>query len=940
MKKIKVMLTVCCVCIACLLLLTACSAKLSAPSTFRVDPDTLLLRWNRVREAAAYNVTVDDTISITTRDNTYSLENLEPGEHIIRVQAITYGDDVENSEFSEFVYVREQETGLRYKLSPTRDSYELVGIGTASGDVVMEDYFRGKPVTSIGKAALRRCGRITSFVVGKNVKTIGENAFAGCAEMTSITIPEGVTSIGNHAFQNCSGLQNVTLPNSLETISDYMFSMCGGLKSITFGSNLKHISVYAFADCDALESIQLPDNVTTIGEYAFSGCDILGNVEFSTNLQKIEKYAFFNCVALNAVTFNDQIVEICDGAFQATGLTTVTLPDSVTKIGEAAFANCAALRELSLGAGLTQIGISAFAATPVIDEYEGDVIIVNDWILGVKNLEMENYTVPENIIGIASIAFYGHPMLQSVSMDNVKYIGQYAFSNCPKLWEMIIGDALLEIGESGFAYSANLTDVTLGNSLETIGSYAFYQCSRLEDSGIDLPKSVMTIGTSAFSGTLLFKNARGIVYVDDWVVDIKEDSALSGAFIKEGTRGIANYAFYNAMFTDGTLFIPDSVERIGYAAFYKNTSLMRLNMPANLKYISDFAFSDCQYLTFSDVSDTIIPYGCEYIGDSAFRNCQYLIGLTIPGSVKYVGNYAFKNCINLGHSGLKTSQEADPLVGEIVFDEGIEFMGDQVFYGCAGLFDVKLPDSLKELGNRAFYKCIGMESVTIGTGLTEIPAYTFYDCEALKEIIIPGNVRRIGSYSFRGCKSLANVVLCEGVEKVDDYAFFKADGVRYLTLADSVTSIGNFAFRGMDRLYSIYLSKNISYIGRMAFYGNNDATIYLEATEIPADWSNRWNASYLPVVYGAVLSEDNSHVVSWTVVEGGLENLSTFIVLSYPTRNGYTFAGWTTDQNGTVCEYEVLSDVPVGTTVYTIWTENVVEEIPEETPGESTEPTT
>ena len=73
MKKIKVMLTVLCVSIACLLLLTACSAKLSAPSAFRVDPDTLTLHWNKVRDASAYNVMIDDNISITTRDTAYSL---------------------------------------------------------------------------------------------------------------------------------------------------------------------------------------------------------------------------------------------------------------------------------------------------------------------------------------------------------------------------------------------------------------------------------------------------------------------------------------------------------------------------------------------------------------------------------------------------------------------------------------------------------------------------------------------------------------------------------------------------------------------------------------------------------------------------------------------------------------------------------------------------
>ena len=934
MKKFKVMLTVLCVSIACLLLLTACSSKLSAPSTFRLDPDSLTLSWNKIRDAAAYTVTIDDGDPITTRSTSYSLENLEAGEHVVKIQAITYSGEFRDSDFGEYIFVKEEETGLRYRLNGARDAYELVGIGSASGDVVMEDYYRGKPVTGIAKAALRRCGRITSFVVGKNVKTIGENAFASCAELTSITIPEGVTSIGTNAFQKCDNLQSIVLPNSLENIDPYLFSMCKSLKTVTFGSNVKTIGEYAFADCVALESVTLGDTVTSIGQYAFAGCVAMTNVHIGANIEHIEQYAFVNCSGLTSVSLNDQLKSIGEGAFQMSGLTSVVIPDSVTKISDAAFANCVALKEISLGTGLTSIGYQAFFGSALIEESTEDVIVVGDWVLVVKNLEIEDFIFPENVIGIADGAFNKCSKLERASMENVKYVGAYAFSSCASLWEVILGDANLEIGTYGFAGCPHLSDVKLGNNLLKIGDRAFYQCTQLEDSGINLPKSLMEIGSYAFWGTRTHKVGRGIIYFDDWAVGVADNAAFISAFIQDGTRGIANYAFYNALFYDGLLYMSDSIEIIGRSAFYGNQSLMLTNLPANVKTIGDNAFMNCSYVRFSELSDTIIPYGCEYIGNQSFKNCTYLVGLTIPGTVKYVGNYAFKNCANLGYSMFVTSNEPDAprVVGDIVFGEGIEYMGEHVFYGCAGLQKIKLPDSLKTLGSRAFYKCTLLEEVTIGAGLTEIPAYTFYNCTALKEVVIPGNIRTIASYAFRGCENMEKVTISEGVETIDKYAFFKSIGVKYLTIADSVTTIGDFAFRGLEQIESIYIPETVTYVGRMAFYGNLNATIYLETAQVPEGWSKRWNASYRPIVYGAQYAEDNSYVVSWTASEEGLENISSFITLSEPSRSGYVFAGWSTVQDDTAVQYASLVDVPVGTTVYSVWTEYVPEETPEEIP--------
>ena len=938
MKKIKVMLTVFCVCISCLLLLTACSAKLSAPSSFRLDMDTLTLHWNRVKMASAYQVEIGDTISVTTRENSYCLESLEPGEYIVKIRAITYGDDHEDSEIAEFKFTREQESGLRYQLNSGRTGYELIGIGDAEGDVVMEDYYRGKPVVGIAKAALRRCGRITSFVIGNNVKTIGDNAFAGCAQLTSITIPEGVTFIGESAFQSCNGLQTVNLPNSLEAISPYTFSMCKNLESVVVGKDVNSIGAYAFADCVLLKEINISEGVETLCEYVFSGCVSLDKVQFGGNMKNIERYAFYGCEALTNISLNDQLLSIGEGAFASSGLVSVTIPDSVTVLDRFVFSDCLALAEVTLGSGLKSIGVNAFGNTAFVNNYEGDVIVAGNWEKKEKNPEVVTFEFPEEVVGIASAAFIECKLLDSVELDAVKYIGAYAFANCESLYAVFTGDALEEIGDNAFANCAVLWTVELGNNVKTIGNGAFAYCIRLEDSGINIPASVQSIGSGAFINTQLYNNPdNGFVYVDDWLVDIHNQYMYEDEFIKEGTRGIANYAMFDMAVNDGKIYLPDSIEIIGRCAFYNNTSLRLVNLPANLKYVGDYAFAGCEANIFTSDHVIRIPNGCEYVGAHAFRDCKSAISLYIPSSVKYIGDRAFKGCINLGYSQFKLNNQPNSpnVIGDVIINEGVEFMGEQVFYGCSGLLSITLPDSLQTIGPRAFYRCEMLESLTIGSGLKEIPAYSFYNCSALKEVTVPGNVRNIGAYAFRGCSALRSITLAEGVESIDRYAFFKATDVRYLSIADSVTYIGDYSFRNMERISAIYLHGNISYVGKLAFHGAKNAVIYMENVQIPETWSARWNGSFMPVVSGVKLSDDNAHVVSWSSAEGKIENISSFVSLVDPSRTGYTFIGWSTTENDTAWQYADLTEVPENTTVYSVWTEGEPEDIPETLPEES-----
>lgn len=942
-KKIGYLLAVLGLLFACLMILTACGTpKLSTPVGLYLDVETQTLSWQKVKGAAAYSVEVDGK-AITTKQNTYVLAGLSEGEYVIKIKAIAGNEEHQDSDEVEYLFVRERESGLVYKMINNKTAYELVSVGSAGGDIVMESTYRGKPVVSIAKSAFRRCARMTSLVVGEHVTSIGESAFYACTELKSITLPKGLLSIGKNAFQNCEKLESITIPDSVSTLEEYTFSLCKGLKSVTLGKGITTIGQYAFADCLALAEITLNDALTSIGEYAFSGCTTLSSVQFGKELSTIAEYAFYRCGALKSVTFGDKLTVIGEGAFYEAGLTTLKIPNSVTTISTLAFAECLALDNITLGNGLQQIGRYAFYNTKAYTDADA-LLRIGNWAIACKE-KITAIPNVESLEGVADFCFQGQG-LGIVKLTRVKYVGENAFAGCASLNEVQFGSSLVQIGTNAFGSCKALDRVRLAEGVKTIESYAFYQCELLESSGIPLPESITKIGQDAFTGTKSYTLApEEIVYFGKWLVGAK--SAVKNPLLKDGTVGIADNAFrYNqktGMEVHGIVYIPDTVKYIGRGAFYKQANITLINLPKSLKTIGDYAFYKCSNTYFGTGDDIVnltrleVPEGTEYIGRSAFYNCMLIIDTKIPGTVKTIGDYAFFGCYYLGgviEMDGNTPGETVLVQNKLELGEGIESIGAYAFYKCTVYGQFKLPNSVKSLGAYAFANCWGMTELEIGAGLTAIPANAFFKCASIEKLTIPANIKRIEQYAFRSCTALTKLVLPEGVEQIDTYAFYGCEGVRWLQLPGTLHTVGDYAFRGMKKLTAVMIPKELVNLGQHAFYGN-EATFYMEAESVPGTWSERWNSSYRPTILGVTLSEDHSYVVSFTKNTEKILNLSERVALTKPTRVGYTFLGWATSASASAAEYaaDTVKNAPNGTVLYSLWAEGEEpEELPEEAP--------
>ena len=104
------------------------------------------------------------------------------------------------------------------------------------------------------------------------------------------------------------------------------------------------------------------DKVKKIYNSAFNNCRGLTSVTIPKSVTSIGEEAFYNCRGLTSVTIPNSVTSIGDYAFAyCEGLTSVTIGNSVTSIGDQAFYGCSGLTKIEIPSSVTSIGEDAFS---------------------------------------------------------------------------------------------------------------------------------------------------------------------------------------------------------------------------------------------------------------------------------------------------------------------------------------------------------------------------------------------------------------------------------------------------------------------------------------------------------------------------------------------------------------------------------------------------
>ena len=408
-------------------------------------------------------------------------------------------------------------------------------------------------VTSIGDHAFYNCDGLTSVTIPNSVTSIGTSAFSGCWGLTEITIPNSVTSIADRAFYGCTGLTEITIPNSVTEIGNEAFYNTPFYNNQPDGVIYLGSVLYNYKGTMPMNtSIFVKEGTISITGSAFHNCTGLTEITIPNSVTEIGSYAFACCTRLTEITIPNSVTSIGYYAFYfCTGLTEITIPNSVTSISDYTFVDCKGLTTVTIPNSVTSIGYGAFRACTGLTEV----------------------TIPNSVTEIGLSAFEGCTSLTEVTIPNsVTEIGHSAFSGCTGLKSLIIPNSVTSIEYRTFSNCAGLTEITIPNSVTEIGSYAFAYCTRLTE--ITIPNSVTSIGQYAFSGC--------------W--------GLTSVTIPNSVTSIDEYAFYNCTGLTTVNFNAEKCTTMGsssYPVFKNCTNLTTINIGDKVTKIPDRAFDLC-----------------------------------------------------------------------------------------------------------------------------------------------------------------------------------------------------------------------------------------------------------------------------------------------------------------------------------------------------------
>lgn len=355
-----------------------------------------------------------------------------------------------------------------------------------------------------------------------------------------------------------------------------------------------------------------------------------------------------------------QANEIPFFVFGGCGLTSITIPNSVTSIGIKAFCNCSGL-------------------TSIVSQIKNPFEISDD------AFDSEIYSTATLTVPFGTKSIYettnGWKNFQNI-VEAPSFKRTIHVATAGTLSDLISADEKYKIEELTLTGELNGTDFVFinemaGKSVSFSGGHNDFDVYYYKTSGklksINLSGAIIVSGGSPYDYFTVPSQNSKIDYLEN-CIHVWLDGELWCRYTENNT--IAGSLFDWTILE--SIVLPNSVTRIEGGTFSGCNGLNSIKVESgNEKYDSrnncNAIIETSSNTLIAGCKNTIIPNSVTSIGNSAFDNCSSLTSITIPNSVTSIGSYAFS--------------------------------------GCSGLTSVNIPNSVTNIGWYAFQGCSGLTKV-------------------------------------------------------------------------------------------------------------------------------------------------------------------------------------------------------------------------------------
>lgn len=320
--------------------------------------------------------------------------------------------------------------------SAAEDEEELSGANIQNG--VLLGYYGSESditlpntVTRINDEALKGNKKIVSVTIPGSVKDIGNNAFQGCPNLKEIIFTNPDRNNNNliirvSAFQDCPNLTTCEIPARAYQVVGNIFKGCTSLKEVKVNAN----NPYYFTQDGVLFGPALVnykpqyDDAYALQSYP-AGRQGAYTIPSSVNRKEIDQVwtsGFEGAASLTDITIPASIGRLGTAAFEGTGLTHVTIPDTVRQVDPAVFQNCTKLVSVKLPAGLAEIDQYMFA----------------------NCISLQHVDMPDSITKINIYAFHNCTSLTSLALPkNLSSLSVGCFDKCINLQHVVVPPSVI-----------------------------------------------------------------------------------------------------------------------------------------------------------------------------------------------------------------------------------------------------------------------------------------------------------------------------------------------------------------------------------------------------------------------------------------------------------------------------------------------------------------